>query len=75
MPRGPKPLKTKLRVNEFYCVGCRHRVACDRDDIKYRPVRSPRRKTGKAPAVRCVCKHCDTKLTKFIKQADVKKFQ
>ncbi len=67
MPRGPKPLKGKLKENQFYCVSCRKRVAVPVDDIKFKLLRSPRRRSGKAPALRSQCGKCATNLTKFVK--------
>lgn len=65
MPRGPKPLKTKLKKNEFYCVKCRNRVKCDSADICVKKIQN--RKIGYIPALKCHCK-CGTSLTKFIRR-------
>ena len=70
MPRGPTPLKSKLKKNEFYCVYCRGRVRASPDDICVKKIRN--KKLGSVPALKSYCHKCDTSLTKFIKQSDVK---
>ena len=67
MPRGPKPLKTKLKKNEMYCVKCRSRVKCNPEDICVEKIRN--RKVGYVPALKCYCNKCDTSLTRFIKRS------
>lgn len=69
MPRGPSPLKTKLKETQFYCVSCRKRV--NGDNIKLKMLRSPKRKNGRAPALRAKCMACDTNLTKFVAERKV----
>ena len=67
MPRGPKPLKSKLKKNEFYCVSCRGRVSVDKDDIRVKMIKN--KKVGSIPALKGQCGKCDTNLTKFIKRS------
>ena len=65
MPRGPKPLRSPLKPNQFYCVKCRRRVTVEPSTMCVKVYRN-RRTNASIPALRAECKHCDTKLTKFI---------
>lgn len=68
----PKPLKTKLKQQEFYCVKCRKRVKVASDDMGVSVFKNG--KTGmKVPALVGDCK-CDTTVVKFIKHDDQVKF-
>lgn len=67
MPRGPKPLKTKLKKNEFYCVKCRSRVKEHEEDICVKKIKN--RKIGSVPALKSYCHKCGTSLTRFIKRS------
>jgi hypothetical protein len=55
----------KLVENEFYCVKCRHRVKCNKEDMCVKSKLNPRNKV-KVHMLKCKCQHCDTSLTKFI---------
>lgn len=68
MPRGPKPLRTKLKANEFYCVSCRGRVAVDKEDIC---VKAGTKKTHGVPMLKAQCAKCESGLNKFIKMSAV----
>lgn len=76
MPKSPKALKKKLTQQEFYCVACRKRVKCHKDDIGVVEYKNKKAKGGKVPALRAYCrsKNCDCNLTKFIKRKDQDKF-
>ena len=65
MPRGPKPLRSPLKANQFYCVKCRARVSVDKDDMC---VRAGTKKTHGVPMLKAQCHKCDSGLNKFIKQ-------
>lgn len=65
MPRGPKPLRSKLKADEFYCVSCRKRVHSKNDDICVKVYRN-RRTNSSVPALKGQCAKCDTNVTKFI---------
>lgn len=67
MPRGPPPLKKKLRQNQFYCVGCRKRVTVKADDICTKKYRNKKR--GSVSALKGECHTCNAPLTKFIKDS------
>tara|TARA_B100001094_G_C17966403_1_gene688090 strand:+ start:331 stop:573 length:243 start_codon:yes stop_codon:yes gene_type:complete len=61
MPR-PSALKTPLRVDEFYCVGCRKRCKSNPEHmgvVKF--------KNG-AVALNGYCRECDCEAYKFIKR-------
>ena len=73
MPRGPKPLKSRLKQNQFYCVKCRKRVTSHPDDICVKNIRN--RKTGSIPALKSECPKCGTKLFKFSKRKDATKLR
>jgi predicted SprT family Zn-dependent metalloprotease len=62
MPRGPKPLKSRLKKNEFYCLSCRKKVTGD--DIKERKVKNSKR--GSVPMLKAYCHKCDGKLSKIV---------
>lgn len=70
MPRGPKPLKTKLKKTEFYCVGCRKRV--HGDDLYVKNVKNY--KVGKVPMLKGTCHKCEGTVNKFIKKSEAKKW-
>lgn len=55
-----KPLKSKLKKNEFYCVSCRNRAKAD--DVK----KVKARVTGQ-PMLKGYCVECESKVAKFIK--------
>ena len=74
MPRGPKPLKSRLKQNDFYCVSCRRRVSCDPEDIRFKRFRNKKVKGG-VPALKCKCEKCDTNVTKFVKRKDAAALQ
>lgn len=63
-------LKTKLKQQEFYCVSCRQRVTCHKDDIGVIVFKNEKRVNGKVPALRSQCPKCETAVTKFIKSDD-----
>jgi hypothetical protein len=68
----PKPLKTKLKQQEFYCVKCRKRVKIASDDMGVSVFKNE--KTGmKVPSLVGNCK-CDTTVIKFIKHDDQDRF-
>lgn len=66
MPRGPKPLKTKLRKNEFYCVACRKRVRVAADDVDEVTVYN-KRVHHRIPMEKSSCPKCDVTVNKFVK--------
>lgn len=68
----PKKLATKLKQQEFYCVQCRKRVSCEKEDICVRKVRNAKRKGG-VPMLVGDCKKCDCRLHKFVKVPDFSK--
>lgn len=70
MPRGPPPLKSKLKKNEFYCVGCRKRVTGT--DLHVKKVRN--RKVGMVPMLKGYCRKCESKVNKFIKKSKIKDY-
>ena len=74
MPRCNK-LRTKLKENEFYCVSCCRRVKCNHDDIRFKNIKNKRAIGNKVPALKCVCKSCDTNLTKFVKRKDTERLK
>lgn len=55
-----KPLKNKLKKNEFYCVACKSREKGDK--IK----QTKARVTGQ-PMLKGYCVKCESKVTKFVK--------
>lgn len=59
-----------MAQNQFYCVACRKRVKCDKDDICLALLKNKKR--GEVPALRCQCA-CGTNLTKFVSLKDVEK--
>jgi len=62
----PKPLKTKLKEKEFYCVKCHQRVKIASDDMGVDIFKNG--KTGmKVPALVGECNSCNTTVIKFIK--------
>lgn len=63
MPRGPKPLKKKLKKNEFYCLSCRSK--CVGDDLYLKKIRNSKR--GMVPMFKGFCHKCDGKVNKFVK--------
>lgn len=70
MPRGPPPLKKKLRAQEFYCVSCRGRkLVKHKEDIYFHNVKNRRRKNNKVPMISSHCPTCDTGVHKFIKDS------
>ena len=58
-----------MKQNQFFCVMCSKKVMCDKDDIHFKRIKNKKIKGG-VPALKCKCKKCDTKLTKFVKKAD-----
>lgn len=54
----------KMKINEFYCVSCRSRVAVSPTDIKKVMVKNSKRKGG-VPALRANCPSCNQKLFKW----------
>jgi hypothetical protein len=73
MPRGPKPLKTKLKANEFYCVGCRHRRVGE--EISFKEVKNYKRANGKVPMLKSKCKQCGANLNKIVKNSAADKLK
>jgi hypothetical protein len=67
----PNKLKKKLKKNEFYCVQCRRRKACKKDDICFKDIKNKKR--GYVPALKCKCNACGGKLYKFIKESAARK--
>ncbi len=55
-----KPLKGKLKKDEFYCVACRKRVVGE--DIKKAVARVTHQ-----PMLKGICPKCDNKVVKFVK--------
>jgi hypothetical protein len=64
MPRGPNPLRTKLKENEFYCVGCRARVKVDPEDIRFKDYSSSKRM--KIPMIKGQCGSCNANVNKIV---------
>jgi hypothetical protein len=69
MPRGPKPLNTKLKANEFYCVCCRKRRVGS--DIELKIHKNKKRENGKVPMLKARCAHCDCNMNKIVKDKAV----
>lgn len=67
MPRGPKPIKGKLKKMEFYCLSCRKRVKCDDDGVKMRNVRN--KKVGTVKMMSGYCAKCEHKVNKIVKKS------
>ena len=65
MPRGPKPLKGKLKKMEFYCLSCRKRVKGD--DAHLRTVRN--KKVGSVKMLSGHCAKCEGKVNKIVKKS------
>lgn len=65
MPRGPNPMKRKLKQTEFYCVSCRKPVSVHADDICFKDAKSSKRR--KIPMLKAYCSKCDCNLNKFVK--------
>jgi hypothetical protein len=55
-----KPLKGKLKENEFYCVACRKK--CVGENVK----KGKARVTGQ-PMLKATCSGCENKCVKFVK--------
>jgi len=55
-----RPLKNKLKKNEFYCVGCRCR--CVGEGIREAVARKTRQ-----PMLKARCHSCESKVCKFIR--------
>lgn len=64
-----------MRQNQFYCVSCRKKVSAKPDDICFKYLKNKNMKNGKMPSLKSECTKCNTNLTKFIKNDDVKKLQ
>lgn len=69
MPRGPKPLKKKLKQNEFYCVKCRGRSRVSSDEICFRDIKNKKRRNNKVPMLQSECHKCGTGLNKIVKNS------
>ena len=63
MPRGPKPLPSPLKANEFYCLHCRKR--CTADAVKKVSVRNSKR--GTIHMKKGHCKSCEGKVCRIVK--------
>jgi hypothetical protein len=62
-----------MKDNQFYCVKCRKAVAVAAGDISLVSLKNKKRRSGKMPALKAHCRMCNTNLTKFVKEASVKK--
>ena len=62
-----------MKTNEFYCVKCRKIVKVTGENICLKYFNN--KKIGKVPALRAVCKKCDTNLTKFVKHSLAKNLE
>jgi hypothetical protein len=69
MPRGPKPLRSPLKSNQFYCVSCRSRMTVDEEDMC---IKAGTKKTRGVPMVKSVCSQCNHKMNKFISKDNAK---
>lgn len=65
MPRGPKPIKGKLKKNEFYCLSCRARVKGDSSYM--RTVKN--KKVGSVKMMKGYCHRCEGKVNKIVKKS------
>jgi hypothetical protein len=72
MPK-PKPLKGKLKQDEFYCVCCRKKVKGG--DIRLKLQKNYKAEGGKVPMLKSSCKNCDCHLNKFVKRSNVPKLK
>ena len=65
-----KKLTAKLKENEFYCVRCKQRVICEKEDI-YVKIYVNKKTNNDVPSLKCAC-DCGVPLTKFIKHSKTK---
>lgn len=68
MPRGPSPLHSKLKQNEFYCVKCRKRVTVPADNICVKQYAN-KRVGRKISMLKGECKKCGTGVNKIFADA------
>ena len=62
----------KLTQQQFYCLKCRRKILCKKDDIGVVDLKNKKSKTGKVPALKAECSRgkCDCTVMKFIKHKD-----
>ena len=67
MPRGPKPLKSPLKNDEFYCLSCRNR----RKSVDFSPRKIKNKKAvgKKIHMLSGTCSKCGTRVNKIISKA------
>jgi hypothetical protein len=71
MPSKPKPLKKRLKPNQFYCVSCRKPTSSTSENIKVGYFKNYKAPSGKVPVLKSNCSKCNCKVSKFVKRDKV----